>query len=79
MPKAERVVPFAAARWGQDEDRRRSRETGFNHHMVKPVDPQQPLVRMLDRLDFGHATPPPRSSRCWPDRRAARFVGVGVG
>ena len=23
--------------WGQDEDRRRSREAGFNHHLVKPV------------------------------------------
>jgi len=26
--------------YGQDEDRRRSREAGFDHHLVKPVDPQ---------------------------------------
>jgi CheY-like chemotaxis protein/two-component sensor histidine kinase len=26
--------------YGQDEDRRRSREAGFHHHLVKPVDPQ---------------------------------------
>jgi PAS domain S-box-containing protein len=25
--------------WGQEEDRRRSREAGFDHHLVKPVEP----------------------------------------
>jgi PAS domain S-box-containing protein len=25
--------------WGQEEDKRRSREAGFDHHLVKPVDP----------------------------------------
>ncbi len=29
----------AVTGWGQEEDRRRSREAGFDHHMVKPVDP----------------------------------------
>jgi len=29
---------IAATGWGQAEDRRRSREAGFDHHMVKPVD-----------------------------------------
>ena len=27
--------------WGQDEDRRRSHEAGFELHLVKPVEPQQ--------------------------------------
>jgi hypothetical protein len=31
------VVPVAPAGWGQ-EDRRRTREAGFNHHPVKPVE-----------------------------------------
>jgi CheY-like chemotaxis protein len=30
-------VLIAVTGWGQDEDRRRSQEAGFDHHMVKPV------------------------------------------
>ena len=33
------VVLIALTGWGQDEDRRRSKEAGFDHHLVKPVDP----------------------------------------
>jgi DNA-binding response OmpR family regulator len=29
---------IALTGWGQEEDRRKSRDAGFNHHMVKPVD-----------------------------------------
>lgn len=35
--RATRLV--ALAEWGQQEDRRRSAEAGFDHHLVKPVDP----------------------------------------
>ncbi len=35
---AKNVVIVAATGWGQDEDRRRSEEAGFDHHLVKPVD-----------------------------------------
>ncbi len=34
-----RVVLAALTGYGQDEDRRRSREAGFDHHLVKPVEP----------------------------------------
>jgi CheY-like chemotaxis protein len=43
------VVIIALTGWGQDEDRRRSREAGFNHHLVKPVDPCQ-LEQILAEL-----------------------------
>ena len=33
------MVLVALTGWGQEEDRRRSQEAGFNVHMVKPVDP----------------------------------------
>jgi CheY-like chemotaxis protein len=33
------VLLVAQTGWGQDEDRRRSREAGFDHHLVKPVAP----------------------------------------
>lgn len=32
------VLVVAVIGWGQEEDRRTSREAGFNHHLVKPVD-----------------------------------------
>lgn len=38
QPWAKHVVIAAATGWGQDEDRRRSEEAGFDHHLVKPVD-----------------------------------------
>ena len=35
-----RYLLVAMTGYGQEEDRRRSREAGFDHHLVKPVDPQ---------------------------------------
>jgi DNA-binding response OmpR family regulator len=32
------VKLIALTGWGQREDRRRSTEAGFNHHLVKPVE-----------------------------------------
>ncbi|MBX3471177.1 MAG: PAS domain-containing protein [Planctomycetes bacterium] len=39
--------------WGQEEDRRRSREAGFDHHLVKPVAPEE-----LDRILEARVLPP---------------------
>ncbi len=41
MPLGKRVVLVAVTGWGQENDRRRAREAGFDHHMVKPVEPDQ--------------------------------------
>jgi CheY-like chemotaxis protein len=32
------MVIVALTGWGQEEDRRRSQESGFDHHLVKPVE-----------------------------------------
>ena len=37
-PWARNVVVVACTGWGEDEDRRRAQEAGFNRHIVKPVD-----------------------------------------
>jgi PAS domain S-box-containing protein len=44
------VVLIAVTGWGQEEDRRRSHEAGFDHHMVKPVEPQA-LMKLLSGLN----------------------------
>ena len=49
QPWGKDVVLIAVTGWGQDDDRRRSQEAGFDHHMVKPVDPQA-LIKMLAGL-----------------------------
>jgi len=46
-----RIVLVAVTGWGQDEDRRRSQQAGFDHHLVKPVDPTS-----LDQI-FARITP----------------------
>jgi CheY-like chemotaxis protein len=33
------IVLVALTGWGQDEDKRRSREAGFDHHLTKPPEP----------------------------------------
>jgi len=54
QPKGKDVMLIALTGWGQDEDRRRSHDAGFDHHMVKPVSPQA-LMRMMAVLTVGDA------------------------
>ena len=37
-PECENVKLIALTGWGQEEDKRRSHEAGFDLHMVKPID-----------------------------------------
>ncbi|HTM25360.1 MAG TPA: ATP-binding protein [Vicinamibacterales bacterium] len=41
------VMLVALTGWGQDEDKRRSREAGFDHHLTKPPEPDL-LARLID-------------------------------
>ena len=38
IPLLRNAVLVAQTGWGQEEDRRRSQEVGFDHHLVKPVE-----------------------------------------
>jgi CheY-like chemotaxis protein len=44
----EQTLLVALTGYGQGDDRRRSAEAGFDHHLVKPVDPLE-LKDLLDR------------------------------
>jgi signal transduction histidine kinase/ActR/RegA family two-component response regulator len=44
----QRMLLVALTGWGQDEDKRRTREAGFDHHLVKPADPSE-LQRLFAR------------------------------
>jgi CheY-like chemotaxis protein len=48
QPWAAQLVLIAISGWGQDVDKQRSREAGFHHHLVKPVDHGM-LVQLLSQ------------------------------
>lgn len=43
QPWGRDMLLIAITGWGQEEDRRRTREAGFNKHLVKPADPDELL------------------------------------
>jgi PAS domain S-box-containing protein len=47
-PWGQTMSLVATTGWGQDEDRRRSAEAGFDHHLVKPI-PVRALREILDK------------------------------
>jgi signal transduction histidine kinase/ActR/RegA family two-component response regulator len=52
------IMVVAMTGWGQDEDKRRAAEAGFDRHFTKPVDPSD-----LEQLIAGLRTsPPPKSA-----------------
>jgi CheY-like chemotaxis protein len=46
------VMLVALTGWGQEADRRRASEAGFDHHLTKPVDPKA-LNELLARVAAG--------------------------
>lgn len=46
LPNGRPVTLIAMTGWGQEADKRRARDAGFNHHLTKPVDPKK-LVALL--------------------------------
>jgi CheY-like chemotaxis protein len=49
QPWGKDIVLVALTGWGQEEDRRKTAEAGFNHHLTKPVPPDaiEELIRTL--------------------------------
>lgn len=47
-PWASTTLLFALTGWGQEEDRERGRQAGFDRHLVKPVDPEA-LSQLLNQ------------------------------
>jgi CheY-like chemotaxis protein len=43
------TVDYGSTGWGQEEDRHRSQEAGFNYHLTKPVDPAT-LTKLLAEI-----------------------------
>jgi PAS domain S-box-containing protein len=50
QPWAGDILMVALTGWGQDEDRRRSFEAGFDQHLVKPVEPEE-IKKLLAGLE----------------------------
>jgi two-component system CheB/CheR fusion protein len=64
QPQLQGVVLVAQTGWGQEEDRRRSKEAGFNHHLVKPID-----LGVLQQIVASLPGPPGNSKpRSTPER-----------
>jgi signal transduction histidine kinase len=49
QPRMRDVMLVAITGWGQDSDRLRARQAGFDHHLVKPVDLDQVLHLLEER------------------------------
>jgi CheY-like chemotaxis protein len=43
------AVLIALTGWGQEQDKQAARNAGFDHHLTKPVDPDE-LGRVLESL-----------------------------
>jgi CheY-like chemotaxis protein len=52
LPWGRRCRLIALTGWGQEEDKRRSRQSGFDDHLTKPVDPDV-LIQRIIRLTTG--------------------------
>jgi PAS domain S-box-containing protein len=50
LPEGQNILLIAVTGWGQEDDRRRTADAGFDQHLVKPVDPVM-LQNLLAAFD----------------------------
>lgn len=55
LPQLTGITLIAQTGWGRDEDRELSRQAGFEHHLIKPID-HQLLEKLLGEI-FGSTSP----------------------
>ena len=68
QPGSASLMLVALTGYGQEDDRKRSRQAGFDHHLVKPIDPFD-LRNLLARVaPTGHGAP-----AIPPEARAVSF------
>ncbi len=53
---------IALTGWGQESDRQRSKESGFDHHLVKPIDPDALRGLLLGPTTNGGPAPSPSAT-----------------
>jgi CheY-like chemotaxis protein len=41
QPRGRSMMLVALTGWGQEEDKQRTKEAGFDHHLVKPAEPAE--------------------------------------
>jgi CheY-like chemotaxis protein len=51
QPWGKNMALIALTGWGQEEDKRRATEAGFDHHLIKPVEPAalEKLLSLISR------------------------------
>jgi len=77
-PEFDHVHIAAVTGWGQDADRRKAREAGFDSHFTKPLSPdvlREVLGTIEQRLAAGQRGGPPRTRRT--DSGAAHESSIG--
>jgi CheY-like chemotaxis protein len=52
LPETRGATLIALTGYGMEQDRRRSKEAGFDYHLVKPVNPKT-LETLLNSLTLG--------------------------
>jgi CheY-like chemotaxis protein len=65
------TVIIAVTGWGQDEDKRKAQAVGIDHHLTKPVDPDE-LDRLLGAIVDAAATAAETSAAPRPAKSSLR-------
>ncbi len=80
LPCGERLLLVALSGWGQEEDRRKSKAAGFDHHFVKPVDIDALTNVLVEHEHYLAASALPSPvSRCRTTGRMSRLQGAFLG